>query len=58
MCSIYDYDPSPRNDEMVSIINNFIEASFSALLPEKAVLFKVFPFCERLWVLHLKHDLI
>ena len=43
---------------MVSIINNFIEASFSALLPEKAVLFKVFPFCERLWVLHLKHDLI
>ncbi|KAG6372163.1 cytochrome P450 [Boletus reticuloceps] len=44
MCSIYDYDPSPRNDQMVSIINNFIEASVPALMPEKAVLLKVFPF--------------
>ena len=46
MCSVYDYDPSPRDDPMVSIINNFIEASILALMPEKAVLLKVFPFCE------------
>jgi hypothetical protein len=44
MCSIYDYDPSPRNDQMVSGVNNFLEASMPALLPEKAVLLKVFPF--------------
>ncbi|KAH0833379.1 cytochrome P450 [Lanmaoa asiatica] len=44
MCSVYDYDPSPRNDQMVSITNNFIEASVQALLPEKAVLLKTFPF--------------
>ena len=48
MRSIYDYDPSPRDDPMVSIINRFIEASVMALMPEKAVLLKAFPFCE--WV--------
>ena len=46
MCSVYDYDPRPQGDPMVSIINNFIEASMPALMPEKAVLLKVFPFCE------------
>ena len=46
MCSVYDYDPKPQNDPMVSIINNFIDASASALMPEKAVLLKAFPFCE------------
>ncbi|KAF8142014.1 cytochrome P450 [Boletus edulis] len=44
MCSIYDYEPSPRNDQMVAIINNFVDASASALVPERAVLLKVFPF--------------
>ena len=42
---------------MVSTMNDFIEASVPALMPEKAVLFKVFPFRERLWV-HLKHGFI
>ncbi|KAG6374677.1 cytochrome P450 [Boletus reticuloceps] len=46
MCSVYDYDPSPRNDQMVSTINNFIDASAFALIPERAVLLKVFPFCK------------
>ena len=31
---------------MVSIINNFTEASMPALMPEKAVPLKFFPFCE------------
>ena len=57
MRSIYDYDPSPRNDEMVSTINNFIEASVQALMPERAVLVKAFPFCEHIWV-HLKHNFL
>ena len=57
MCSIYDYDPNPQNNQMVSIINNFIDASVPALLPERAVLLKVFPFCEYLWI-YLKHQFI
>ena len=57
MCSVYDYDPSPRNDRMVSIANNFLKASIPALMPERAVLLKVFPFCERLGV-RSRHDFI
>ena len=57
MCSIYDYDPSPRNDEMVSIINNYIKASFPALTPEKAILLKAFPFCEHL-LFRSKHNFL
>ena len=44
MSSVYDYEPRPGNDPMVSIINDSIQASVSALMPEKAVLLKVFPF--------------
>ena len=57
MCSVYDYDPSPQDNQMVSIINNFLEVSIPALMPEKAALLKVFPFCKRLCV-NLKHNLI
>lgn len=50
MSSVYDYEPKPRNDPIVSIIDSFLHVSFPALTPEKAVLLKVFPFCKRLWM--------
>jgi hypothetical protein len=49
MSSVYDYEPKPRNDPIVSIIDSFLDISFPALTPEKAVLLKAFPFCKRLW---------
>ena len=50
MSAVYDYEPSSRNDPIVSIINNFLQASIPALTPEKAVLLKAFPFCKCLLV--------
>ena len=46
MSAVYDYEPQPREDPLVKDIDEFCTASFPALTTEKAVLLKVFPFCE------------
>ena len=57
MSAVYDYEPSSRNDPIVSLIDNFLQASNPALTPEKAVLLKAFPFCKCLLV-HLERFLL
>ncbi|KAF8129271.1 cytochrome P450 [Boletus edulis] len=44
MSSVYDYEPKPRDDPMVKLVNDFLDASFAGLSPEMAVLVKAFPF--------------
>jgi len=44
MSALYDYDPSPRNDPIVTIVDNYLQASVPSLTPEKSVLLKTFPF--------------
>ncbi|KAF9225697.1 cytochrome P450 [Gyrodon lividus] len=44
MIAVYDYDPSPRDDPIVHLAERFLEASLEALIPEKAVALKLFPF--------------
>ncbi|KAF9241409.1 cytochrome P450 [Melanogaster broomeanus] len=44
MSAVYDYEPSPRNDPMIHIVDRFLQASVPAITPEKATLLKIFPF--------------
>ncbi|KAF9241412.1 cytochrome P450 [Melanogaster broomeanus] len=44
MSAVYDYEPSPRNDPMIHIVDRFLQASIPAIAPEKAILLKIFPF--------------
>lgn len=48
MSAVYDYEPSPRNDPMVSIVNNYLEAAVPGMAPGKILLLKFFPFCKSL----------
>jgi hypothetical protein len=48
MIAVYDYDPAPRDDPIVHLAEQFIEASEEALNPESAAALKLFPFCEHL----------
>lgn len=45
MSAVYDYEPQPREDPLVTVVDDFAKASLPALTPEKAVLLKAFPFC-------------
>ncbi|KIJ15177.1 hypothetical protein PAXINDRAFT_34612, partial [Paxillus involutus ATCC 200175] len=44
MSAVYDYEPIPRNDPMVHIVDSFTQAFIPAVTPEKALLLKFFPF--------------
>ncbi|KIK93319.1 hypothetical protein PAXRUDRAFT_12727 [Paxillus rubicundulus Ve08.2h10] len=48
MSAVYDYEPGHRDDPMVHMVNNFLQASMSAATSEKAVLLKMFPFLLRI----------
>lgn len=45
MSAVYDYEPSPQNDSMVSILKNYIRASVPGMALAKIFLIKAFPFC-------------
>ena len=45
MSAVYDYEPSPQNDSMVSILKNYIRASVPGMALAKIDLIKAFPFC-------------
>ncbi|KAF8837335.1 cytochrome P450 [Paxillus ammoniavirescens] len=47
LSAVYGYEPYPRNDPIVHIIDRFIQAALPATTPEKAVLLKMFPFLLR-----------
>ncbi|KAF8545990.1 cytochrome P450 [Imleria badia] len=44
LSAAYDYDPSPRDDPIVSIIDDYLKASLPGLAPGKMVLLKALPF--------------
>ncbi|KAF8840535.1 cytochrome P450 [Paxillus ammoniavirescens] len=44
MIAVYDYDPTPRNDPIVHLVEQFIKASEDALKPESAFALRFFPF--------------
>ncbi|KAI9457408.1 cytochrome P450, partial [Boletus coccyginus] len=44
LSAVYDYEPSPRNDPMVSIVENFLQVAVPGLSPGKLFLIKTFPF--------------
>ncbi|KIK75255.1 hypothetical protein PAXRUDRAFT_18423 [Paxillus rubicundulus Ve08.2h10] len=48
LSAVYDYEPHPRNDPMVYILDRFLGAALPATTPEKAILFKMFPFLWRI----------
>lgn len=50
MSAVYDYEPSPRNDPMVSIIDKYLQTALLGLAPGKILLVKLFPFCGCLWL--------
>ena len=50
MSALYDYEPSPRNDPMVSIVDNYLRASVPGVAPGRILLVKVFPFRKCRWL--------
>ncbi|KAF8840537.1 cytochrome P450 [Paxillus ammoniavirescens] len=44
MIAVYDYDPTPRDDPIVHLAEQFLGASLEALIPERAVALRLFPF--------------
>ncbi|KAF8555762.1 cytochrome P450 [Imleria badia] len=44
LSAVYDYEPRPRNDPIVSIVDTFRQVALPGLAPEKALLTKALPF--------------
>jgi cytochrome P450 len=60
MSTIYDYQPSARDDPLVQIIENAVIVSLEAMSSERAVLLEAFPFLLKLpdwcWGSSIKRD--
>ena len=48
MCTTYDYEPSPRKDPIVSIVDNLLRVAVPAFELAKVFLVDAFPFCKSL----------
>jgi hypothetical protein len=46
MSTIYDYQPSARDDPLIQIIEDAVVVSLEAMSSERAVLLEAFPFCK------------
>jgi hypothetical protein len=46
MSVVYDYEPSARDDPLVPLVVNAMEAGVAMMTPERAVMLKIFPFRE------------
>lgn len=46
MSAVYDYEPTARNDPMVSLVDNYLQAAVPGIAPGKTVLLKALPFCK------------
>ena len=51
LAAAYDYEPKPRDDPMVSIVDEYLKASLPGVAPSKMFLLKVFPFCKCPWLI-------
>ena len=51
LTAAYDYEPKPRDDPMVSIVDEYLKASVPGLAPSKMFLLKAFPFCKCPWLI-------
>lgn len=50
LSAVYDYEPSPRDDPMITILDNYLRASLLGMAPGKILLVQIFPFCKYLWL--------
>jgi hypothetical protein len=46
MSTIYDYEPSARDDPLVRMMEHTVAVGLEMTTPEKATLLQLFPFCE------------
>ncbi|OJA20933.1 hypothetical protein AZE42_06492, partial [Rhizopogon vesiculosus] len=44
MSAVYDYETSARNDPLIHLVVNAVEASAGVMTPERAMILKMFPF--------------
>ena len=51
LAAAYDYEPKPRDDPMVSIVNEYLKNSLPGVAPMKSSLVKAFPFCKCPWLI-------
>jgi hypothetical protein len=58
MSVVYDYEPSARDDPLVSLVVNSTDAGVAMMTPERAMILKIFPFCECPTSLMRKVDII
>ncbi|KAJ8581526.1 cytochrome P450 [Rhizopogon salebrosus TDB-379] len=60
MSAVYNYEPNPRNDPLVQILQNALDLGLAIMTPEKAIILKTFPFLLKLpdwcWGSSIKHD--
>jgi len=47
MSVIWDYEASPRDDPLVSLVVNAMDVSIAMMTPERAMILRLFPFSER-----------
>lgn len=46
MNSVYDYDPTSRQDELIEVVAKVLEVIMSAIQPEVALILGAFPVRE------------
>lgn len=46
MNSVYDYDPTSRQDELIEIVSRVLEVIMAAIQPEVALIVGAFPIRE------------
>ncbi|OAX32170.1 cytochrome P450, partial [Rhizopogon vinicolor AM-OR11-026] len=60
MSAVYNYEPSPRNDPLVRILESALDLGIAVMIPEKAIVLKTFPFLLKLpdwcWGSSIKRD--
>lgn len=46
MATVYDYQPSARDDPLVHIVENALISALEVMTPGRAALLNTFPFCK------------
>jgi hypothetical protein len=46
MSAVYGYEPSSRDDPLVQVVETAQEIGITMMTPERAMVVRIFPFCE------------